>query len=202
MRVAPGHSVFPGGKLDWHIDASLKWLDIFKLPSRGQVDLKTLFAGLITPNSIGRTSNERQNTASLPIEIAYRLCAIRETFEETGILLATKLKSSPSMMSDIYRSSSRGDDEKEKKKNSELIAKWHDRVLNDSTKFIDMFGELVDDGELVPDVFGLHEWANWITPTREKTRFDTFFFTCFLPQVPPQTLLRVNKQENESLEVF
>lgn len=180
MRVAPGFSVFPGGKLDETVDSTLKWLDIFKVN-----DLKHHFASLITSNSIGRRYETMKN--SLPLEIAYRLCALRETFEETGLLLAKERnnQTQTSMLSGLVSNS--------------VISDWHERVVNDSAKFIDMFVELAP---LVPDVFALHEWSNWVTPLQEKTRFDTYFFTCFLPQLPSETQIRLNKQENESLEVY
>jgi hypothetical protein len=56
--------------------------------------------------------------------------------------------------------------------------------------------------KLKPDIFGLHEWANWITPPHEKFRFNTFFFTCFLHDQPADSLIRANKGEIESLEVI
>lgn len=189
MRVAPGFSVFPGGKLDLQVDASPRWREIFD-----SHDFAQKFPRLITRNSLGTRFTSSTTTVSIPLEIAYRLCAIRETFEETGLLLARNNKNPQQQSSPI---SDFVDDDK----NSKAITDWHDRVLNDSASFIDMFAAM---RPLVPDLDGLHEWSNWITPTREKTgvRFDTYFFTCFLPRAPPATSLRLNKQENESLEVI
>lgn len=186
MRVAPGHSVFPGGKYDAKIDGSPRWLEILKSNNH---------TCLIGPNSIGslrKTSANTKSNDAIPIELSYRLCAIRETFEETGILLASDRSKSPTptpaLMSAYLKNTTYSDS----------IRRWRERVLDDSARFVDMFDEL----KLVPGIFGLHEWSNWLTPSFEKTRFDTFFFTCFLEALPEDKYLFVNKQEIESLEVF
>ncbi|XP_076471974.1 acyl-coenzyme A diphosphatase NUDT19-like isoform X2 [Babylonia areolata] len=38
--------------------------------------------------------------------------------------------------------------------------------------------------EVVPDVWSLHEWSNWLTPCGLKQRFDTAFFICCLQDKP------------------
>ena len=191
MRVWPSHSVFPGGKLDSHIDCSPHWLKVFFRDPK-----QSNFAGLINPNSIGtrrRMIKDPDADAEIPLEVSYRLCAIRETFEETGILIArekdekTNRPNSLLHMTDYYKNESKLD----------KVKQWHERVLRDSAKFIDMFVDL----SLEPNIYALHEWSNWLTPSLEKTRFDTFFFTCFLHQLPDERFILFNKDENETLEV-
>ena len=38
----------------------------------------------------------------------------------------------------------------------------------------------------VPDVWGLHEWSNWLTPyvSRDAKRYDTFFYKAALLEYP------------------
>lgn len=203
MRVAANFHVFPGGKID-DIDGSLNWLDVFfnsnqleSIRSEPSLVLSRFFKCLISRNSIGSLIKDEPNElkSNLPFEVSYRLCAIRETFEETGILLArergthnaTETTPSRLLMTDYY-------------KNFELqdkIKYWHEDVLKDSSKFIDMFIKL----NLVPNIFGLHEWANWITPVQEKARFNAFFFICYLNEIPDNKYMLVNDHEIESLEV-
>lgn len=91
MRSWPGAHVFPGGVIDDKIDTTTKWLDIL-LDSQSSSKLKenlslsnNYFKGFINNNSMGSATNQKNFGAlKLPNEIAYRLCAIRETFEETG----------------------------------------------------------------------------------------------------------------------
>ena len=91
MRSWPGIHVFPGGVLDERIDTTTKWLDIlldpknsFKVKENLYLSTK-YFKGFINENSLGSAANKYNFEAlKLPNEISYRLCAIRETFEETG----------------------------------------------------------------------------------------------------------------------
>ena len=147
MRVWPSHSVFPGGKLDSHIDSSPQWLKIFQ----------NNFTALINPNSIGTRRRQMikdidAEATNLPLEVSYRLCAIRETFEETGILLARDNSDGSNhrpilLTTQYYKNSSKLD----------KVKQWHEKVLLDSEKFIDMFFDL----NLEPNIFALHEWSNW-----------------------------------------
>lgn len=82
--------VFPGGVLD-EADLSPQWLDVF-----GDLQHHTNinpFASILnlkdssTPQ-LPLYSNVPGDVDSLPGEIAFRICAIRELFEEAGVLLA------------------------------------------------------------------------------------------------------------------
>lgn len=197
MKAAPNFHVYPGGKFDEAIDESLNWLDVFfysrdldQIKSNPMLLRKLYFNSLINHNSIGSLVNKQmKGSLSLPLELSYRLCAIRETFEETGLLLAMKKQkfdTQAKLYSNYYV------------ENFNDLKCWHNIIKKDSSKFINMFLEM----SIIPDVFGLHEWANWITPVHEKIRFDTFFFTCFLQNVPPSDWLDINTDEIDSLEVI
>jgi 8-oxo-dGTP pyrophosphatase MutT (NUDIX family) len=81
------------------------------------------------------------------------VAAIRESFEEAGVLLATP-ELSP-----------------------ERRADWRAR-LNARTA---TFGELVAAESLTPSRDRLRAWARWVTPSVEPKRFDTRFFLAILP---------------------
>lgn len=196
MKAAPNFHVYPGGKYDEAIDESLIWLDVFfhsrdleRIKSNPILLRKIYFNDLINQNSIGNLIRKQlKNDLCLPLELSYRLCAIRETFEETGLLLAVKKKQldTQAKLYSAYFT-----------ENFKELKNWHNIIKKDSSQFINMFLKM----NIVPDVFGLHEWANWITPVHEKFRFDTFFFTCFLNDLPPNDVLDINTDEIDSLEV-
>lgn len=201
MRAWPGVHVFPGGKID-NLDKSTKWLNVF-FDSDRSLEIKndpsllrSYFRGIITNNSIGTFHFNQNSTAKfeLPSEISYRLCAIRETFEETGLLLAyekdnlnsRKKFDNPHQFVDLYD------------KNQTALRNWKKRICNNPDEFIDMFLDL----KLVPDIISLHEWSNWITPSFQKIRFDTLFFTCFLKRFPDKKLIQLNRDEIDSLDAL
>lgn len=82
--------------------------------------------------------------------------AIRETFEETGILLTVK---------------------KNLDNASTVDQSWRDRVHKNPSEFL----RLCQVHELCPDIWSLSEWADWLTPLHLKTksRFDTIFYAAF-----------------------
>lgn len=58
---------------------------------------------------------------------------------------------------------------------------WKNKVHNDATEFLNLCQKL----ECYPDLWALHEWSNWLTPTyRFKTRFDTAFYLVCMPHMP------------------
>ena len=70
-------------------------------------------------------------------DVGFRINAIRECFEETGILLHLSI------------------DEKVK---AEEIAKWRPIVHSDASQFLPMCRQL----KIVPDVWSLVEWSDWL----------------------------------------
>ena len=199
MKAFPGFYVFPGGGYDQLVDQSQQWLKV--LLSEQQIAsfksnpnlINDCFSGLIRKNSLSKLINDEspnKHLNVLPLEISFRLCAIRETFEETGLLLATHKKSDLALNKAQALTSYYSE-------NSERINRWHEMIKKDSSKFVEMFLDL----NLVPDIYGLHEWSNWITPSMEKFRFTTIFFTAFLTSQPSEKVLKRTSSEIESLEV-
>ena len=109
----------------------------------------------------------------LPSEIALRISALRETFEETGILIAAQdaklscsdVKSVPS--TSILKIHN--------------VREWQQKVHDDPITFIELFQEV----QAVPDIWSVKEWWNWLTPpTVGHKRFDTMFYLCCLDSMP------------------
>jgi nucleoside diphosphate-linked moiety X motif protein 19 len=198
MRVAPSHHVFPGGAFDSN-DESINWLSVLlkkSNPNERDLDIiKKEYHKIIHKNSLGnlaKNSDDQNQKFHLPYEISHRLCAIRETFEETGLLLVydkTQITSKSTSGANFLTNY-----QENQVKN---LNEWQNKVRNDSSEFLKMCLEM----NLMPDLLGLHEWANWITPMNESRRFNTFFFTCFLNDMPKSNLINLDLNEIEYMNV-
>lgn len=112
--------MFPGGVLD-EADCSKEWLELFPADTRDiminsfiKEDRLSLYASVPADSING--------------ELAFRICAIREAFEETGILLARPLSQLISGgHSPCYQSSQL------------LVDKWRGRVCDDASNFVQLF---------------------------------------------------------------
>ena len=139
LEFAPGAYVFPGGSVDARdADETIGWVG----PAPAD------FAGLL----------------DVPPDRARALvcAAVRETFEESGVLLAG---SSPAdLVSD-----------------SAALAADRHALLTGSASL----GEVLGRRGLLLRADLLTPWARWITPEASPRRFDTWFFAAALP--PGQT---------------
>src|SRR5262252_7441520 len=113
-------------------------------------------------------------------ELSFRIAAIRETFEESGILLA-RPKGSDSLV-DAERA-------------REIEAAWRAPLCEGKITFLKVLAEnnlwLALD-ELVP-------YAHWITPEGMPKRFDTWFFLAAAP--PDQLGAHDGKESTDSIWV-
>lgn len=132
---APGTQVFPGGSVDCS-DRDPRWWDLVEGWSDSEVDPRT------------------------PLWI--RINAIRETYEETGVLLALRPDRSPCTPEDL----------------SHLEPMRRGLRTGDGRTFR---AGLAARG-LLPDVRALVFCAHWITPAGLPRRFDTRFFLAELPE--------------------
>jgi len=129
IDFAAGAIVFPGGKTHAG-DADPRWED------------RTLGWG-----------------GALPHKRPLRIAAIREAYEEAGILLARSLDGTPF----------RGDDR---------AAAAREAIGKDERPFIDLIDEL----DLYLDLEALTVFAHWITPKMGPRRFDTWFYVARAPE--------------------
>ena len=148
LDFAPGAYVFPGGSVDERdADPEIGWAG----PSAED------FASQLN------TSAERAR--------ALVCAAVRETFEEAGVLLAGP---SPTALLD----------------DSAALAKDRHALLAGSVSF----GELLARWGLLLRADLLTPWARWITPEASPRRFDTWFFAAALP--PGQTAALASPAEH------
>lgn len=155
-KFMPSAYVFPGGKIS-DIDFSNKWKNVL---GNTMYDTPVIIASKErSPMLIAETKTHISN------DVAFRLCGIRETFEETGILLQADTNV-----------------------NQEALKEWRHKAKEDDTIFVNMCKEM----KLVPNIGALHEWCNWLTPTNmsamhSNKRFDTVFYISFLDQTDQAT---------------
>ncbi|XP_070688655.1 acyl-coenzyme A diphosphatase NUDT19 [Pempheris klunzingeri] len=179
----PNAYVFPGGLVD-SSDFSSEWLDIFKsFRNSPNFGLRSVKQPPETRPPIFATDRLKLGSP-IPGEVAFRICALRETFEESGVLLVVSKLEEGSL---LQRMEDRGAaDELLQPKAGGLcrneLTKWRALVNQNPSNFIRMCREL----EVLPNIWALHEWGNWLTPKGRYggTRFDTAFFICCLQEVP------------------
>jgi 8-oxo-dGTP pyrophosphatase MutT (NUDIX family) len=137
MAFAPGMHVFPGGSVDPRdADATVRWTG---------------------PPPDAWTSRLAGDAA---LVTSLTCAAVRETFEESGVLLAG---SSPA---DVVADTTGADWEADR-------AALLDRSL--------AFAELLQRRGLLLRADLLAPWTHWITPEFEERRYDTRFFVAALP---------------------
>lgn len=141
MAFAPGMHVFPGGRLAGADFAEVPWQ-----PSVG-----------FDPDD-----QARRLSADADLARALTVCAVRETFEETGVLLA------------------RGGDGRMPRWDEDAAGREaaRDQLMSGRTSLADILAsrDLVLDPALLPP------WDHWVTPVTQPMRFDTRFFLAVLPE--------------------
>ena len=95
--------------------------------------------------------------------VAFRVGAVRETFEECGILLARKR----GQRNLIAAADLKGIEER-----------WRAKLAKDEASIVDMVE--AEDLEIATDL--MTPYAHWITPTFVPKRFDTWFFLAEAPE--------------------
>lgn len=179
----PNAYVFPGGLVD-SSDFSSEWLDIFQqLAHTPNFGLRSVKQRLETRPPIFATDRLKLGSP-IPGEVAFRICALRETFEESGVLLVvsqpeiSRLSKGVEDMSAFHQVL----DNRVNQICSAELSEWRTRVNENPSNFIRMCKEL----QVLPNIWALHEWSNWLTPVGRygTSRFDTAFFICCLPEIP------------------
>ena len=141
LDFAPGACVFPGGSVD-----------------EGDADPAIGWAGPSPADFAGRLGTSPERARAL-------VCAaVRETFEESGVLLAGPENPRDSSSAALPHDSA-------------ALARDRRALLDGSVSL----GELLSRRGLVVRADLLTPWARWITPEISPRRFDTWFFATTLP---------------------
>jgi 8-oxo-dGTP pyrophosphatase MutT (NUDIX family) len=137
-----GMWVFPGGRVD-------------------EADAPEAFASYC----LHRTDKQASAIMQMPSGgLTYYIAAIREAFEEAGILLARHRDTGELL--DLTE--------------TDIKARFdaHRRDINDSNR---NFIELIEEENLMLDLGSMHYIARWITPEGPPRRYDTRFFITRMP---------------------
>lgn len=179
----PNAYVFPGGMVD-SSDFSSEWLDVFQCFSDSpNFGLRRVKQRVETRPPMFLTDRLKLGSP-IPGEVAFRICALRETFEESGVLLVVSKPEGKGWCrstDDIYALQHVLHNNVNDLCTAEL-SKWRTLVNQNPSNFIRMCREL----EVLPNIWALHEWSNWLTPEARYgvKRFDTAFFICCLQEIP------------------
>ena len=174
-KFMPNLYVFPGGVAS-DADFSAEWLQVFDLLGAEQRQNPFDFVQRGGQGAPMFSRLRDKSFSQIPSEIAFRICAIRETFEESGVLLTKKISDSPSFVPSLWDGPSFGSFCEEEA----VIQEWRQWVNDDPVQFLRMCQDL----QMVPDVWSLYEWSNWLTPRESSRRFDTAFYLCCVDSKP------------------
>jgi len=173
-------SVFPGGVLQ-KVDHSKGWADLFaKITSQSLDD----FSNMFHTNNLRPPIISAQRPWDVVADVAFRICAIREMFEECGLLLVTRQVPKLPPKGAILTGCSTWESSTVQDVGPGFLKMWRENVHKNSTDFLRLCHEL----EAFPNVWALENWRNWLTPVFEKVetasnkpnRFDTLFYMCCL----------------------
>lgn len=182
-KFMPKLHVFPGGVAD-DSDFSYEWMDLFFKAGNDVVKNMHTFLTRGGPGAYMFSRSRPEEFSKIPSELAFRICAIRETFEESGILLVRDLNR-------VQNEQLTENDQPVSGKSSiiseSVLKPWREKVDEDASQFIIMCKEL----NLLPDIWSLYEWSNWLTPIlpgqddqKKARRYDTAFYLCVLDYIP------------------
>lgn len=125
----PGNYVFPGGMID-NADYDGHWMDLYHKAFKAFSCDFTSLSDIKGP----RPPIFKKSHTSVPSEVAFRICAIRETFEESGVLLLKKLPGSRAGQPQVPS----GCVSVEENLSTQEISQWRTDVHKNPTRFIEL----------------------------------------------------------------
>ncbi|XP_043065366.1 nucleoside diphosphate-linked moiety X motif 19 isoform X2 [Drosophila ficusphila] len=171
--VMVNQTVFPGGLLDSEADESVAWLQYLEKFGVPQEALRRLVLirddrpAILAPQGTGCYDRFFKRSRIWSREITLRLTAVRECFEEVGLLLCRKR--SQLDFGAVACAQEVPD-----------LEAWQRRVHNKPSEFLTLCREL----EVVPDLWALHEWSAWASPGFMRKGYETVFFMAFVDKQP------------------
>ncbi|XP_062551728.1 acyl-coenzyme A diphosphatase NUDT19-like [Armigeres subalbatus] len=161
----PNSIVFPGGAFDKQ-DENLQWNGFFSSMGVASEQLKNLTA-VAGPRPF---IFENDSDDVLDRNISLRLTALREAYEELGVLIGQKTDQL-GVSSSGYSIAIPDSD----------ILSNQKAVHDNELPFVNLCKKL----GIVPDVFNMYEWSVWLTPAMfRKRRFETAFYLVALDEKP------------------
>jgi 8-oxo-dGTP pyrophosphatase MutT (NUDIX family) len=166
-------------------DSAAGEIEVFMMVRHYEIDFSS--GALVFPG--GSVDNGDQDIIANPLlysggegldeaGLSFRIGAIRETFEESGILLARADGS---------------DDLVDARRASEIEAAHRTALCDGKTTFL----KVLDDNDLRLALDELVPYAHWITPVGMPKRFDTWFFLAAAP--PEQVGAHDGRESTDSI---
>jgi len=156
LAFMAGMWVFPGGRVD-------------------AADASAAIRARVSPDALdtwqGRLCSSTGESLTDDEALALHVAACRETFEESGVLLAHDRSGSPCGADRTAR-----------------LQDQRETVAGNASAFV----TLLEKEDLYLDLAPLVYWSHWITPSLEPKRFDTRFFAI---AVPPDQAASADRSE-------
>ncbi|XP_030377052.1 nucleoside diphosphate-linked moiety X motif 19-like [Scaptodrosophila lebanonensis] len=174
--IVQNQAVFPGGLLDTTADENVSWLQYFEEFGVPQDALRQLVLisdhrpSILAPQGTGCYDRFFKRSHIWAREITLRLTALRECFEEVGVLLCRT-------RAQLAQVEATGSIFKEDFWDREI---WQQRVHNKPSDFLKLCRKL----QVVPDLWALHEWSAWASPAIVRKGYETVFFIAFVEKQP------------------
>lgn len=162
----PNSICFPGGGID-KSDESKDWISFIKKNNMQHEPLKrnSLEYGIQKPFIF----KNRDTATCIDRDLSLRLTAIRETFEELGVVLCRDKSTDNSPFSEFFHS-----------KDCDIV-EWQNKIHNHKETLLGFCEKF----NLVPDIPNVFEWSVWLTPTfLRPRRFETAFYLVALNSIP------------------
>ncbi|EFN89997.1 nucleoside diphosphate-linked moiety X motif 19 isoform X2 [Harpegnathos saltator] len=159
----PGLYVFPGGNIS-PADSDPKWRELFVAFGFNNDS----FASLI-PDTAVRPQIFKSQQNELSREISLRITAIRETFEECGTLICRRRDDRAFSVWAQHLSVPKKE-----------LRVWQRKIHDNAMEFLTFCKQF----ECFPDLWALHEWSNWLTPTYLPNRYNTVFYMACMQSAP------------------
>lgn len=115
------------------------------------------------PEDTNRAISHLENTPSANAALGILVAAIRETFEEAGLLLAYQDGGKPLSFSD--------------EKMESRLRQYRDALNKGTVKF----SQILEEGKFTLALDCLHYFSHWITPELSPMRYDARFFVATVP---------------------
>ncbi|XP_039483057.1 nucleoside diphosphate-linked moiety X motif 19 [Drosophila santomea] len=163
---ALNHCVFPGGVFDPVEDLSTKWLTFFKSFGVTDEHLKMCSHNQDSPRPEFLSGGDHFSK-----DIALRLTALRETFEEVGILICTEQEH-------LQKWDSKSGYPRTWLLEPSERSQWQHRVHNDASQFLELFRH----HKVLPNIWSLQEWSIWRTAATANRKYDTVYYITMLDE--------------------
>uniref|UniRef100_A0A915K4Y0 Nudix hydrolase domain-containing protein n=1 Tax=Romanomermis culicivorax TaxID=13658 RepID=A0A915K4Y0_ROMCU len=183
-RVMPGCHTFPGGALDEKADFKPRFAELYMtqiLNFKESSNFGEFFRRRRRPQLIAPAFKFFEDKGSCmeiktPADWAFKICALRELFEECGILIGWNLETKNL---EIRTTADESTD-------SERLEQYRVLVHNDADQFLKVCQEM----NILPAFWLLNEWSDWLTPSifPEKMRFDGIFYLLALNITLPRNI--------------